>query len=75
MPFFHVHAQIVTSKCRPQMLHLKSTVQYSTCQVTPLAQFSSPRSVECQEAAAAGADNFNSLTALSHLPLIKTWYF
>ena len=69
MLFLHVHVQI----------KIKMSVQCSTmsCQVTPLAQlahFTSPRSVECQEAA-AGADNFNSLTALSHLPLIKTKYF
>ena len=59
MLFLHVNAQIVNSHCNFTLVALE---KYTT----PLAQFSSPRSMECQEAAAAGADNFNSLTALSH---------
>ena len=55
----HVHVQIELGKY--SAVHVKLSKWHSW-------------SVECQEAA-AGADNFNSLTALSHLPLIKTKYF
>ena len=64
MLFLHVHVQIVTLKHTPHKL--QSKVQCHV-KLPPWKNWhSSPRSVECQEAA-AGADNFNSLTALSHL--------